>query len=503
MQGSSLTLPGTEPHRLEARGVGLIYSPALDHFLERRPEAVDVIEVEPQTYWIADHPVDGPFRPMEQIEALIERHPHRRLIHSVGCPLGGLRTPSEAQGRLLRDLAARWHAPWVSEHLSVAGTHHEQAGFLLPPRQTSAGVEVAARNTALFSCMVARPVLVEVGVNYLRPTPDELNDAEFIGAVSSEAECGILLDLHNAYCNERNGRGSLENFVSCLPVERIFEIHLAGGIEHGGYWLDAHSGAMPLDLIARARDLVRGLPNVAAIIFEIYPSYLNGVGEDQLLRILDDVRSVWVNIGRASSGDGDLRQLARHERISPAFTVGSADASADDLDMLSWETNLTLGASGRDAEHRAERMLADDPALALYRTLVASFRGSMLVRTLPLTIRYLFDTLRSAAFFDDFYVDVPPQLYAILEARAFVSHLATKQAGDAILTALSKYELAIAETQLDGQSRIVAFPGNPTELFAALRERRERPGQLPPPEWEIEIVPDEAVPPVPARIGPS
>lgn len=497
-----MTLPGTESHHPEARGVGLIYSPALDRFLERRPEAVDVIEVEPQTYWIADHPVDGPFRPMEPIEELIERHPHSRLIHSVGCPLGGLRVPSEAQGRLLRDLAARWRAPWVSEHLSVAGTHHEQAGFLLPPRQTPAGVEVAARNAALFSQMVARPVLVEVGVNYLRPTPDELSDAEFVGAVSGEADCGILLDLHNAYCNERNGRGLLESFVSCLPVERIFEIHLAGGVEHDGYWLDAHSGAMPADLIARARDLVSGLPNVAAIIFEIYPSYLNSVGEDQLLRILADVRSVWANVG-CTPGDGDPRQLARHERISCSLSARWADPRVGEADMLSWETNLTLGVSGRDAECRAERMLGDDPALALYKTLVASFRGSMLVRTLPLTIRYLFDAVRSTAFFDAFYSAVPPQLYAILEARAFVGQLETKHAGDAILTALSKYELAVAETQLDGQSRVVTFPGNPTELLAALRERRERPDRLPPPIWEIEIVPDEEALPLPARIGPS
>ena len=492
---------GSERGPSEKLGIGLIYSPALDGFLERRPDAVDVIEVEPQTYWLADHPVYGPFHPMEPVERLIERHSHRRLIHSVGCPLGGLRKPSEEQGKLLRDLAERWHAPWVSEHLSIAGTHHEQAGFLLPPRQTPAGVAVAARNAALFRQMVARPVLVEVGVNYLRATAEELADAEFIAAVSVAADCGILLDLHNAYCNERNGRGSLEAFVSRLPAERILEIHLAGGLEHEGYWLDAHSGSMPADLVLRARDLVQGLPNVAAIIFEIYPSYLDKIGEDQLLRILDEVRSVWANVG-CVRGDGDPRWLEGADPIASNGHTLPVEEIADDDDVLAWETRLTLNVSGRDSEHSAERMLSNDPALPLYRTLVASFRGSMLLRTLPLTVRYLFDVYRNTVFLEGFYADVAPQLYSILEAREFVAHIASNS-NDPILTALSSYELAIAETQIDGRSRVVAFPGDPSELFSALKERRTRPDQLPPPRWEIEIVADETVLPTAGRVGLS
>ncbi len=493
--------PGNDGERAARLGIGIIYSPALDDFLERRPEAVDVIEVEPQTYWLADHPIDGPFRPIVEVERLIERHPHRRLIHSVGCPLGGTRKPSEAQGGLLRDLAERWHAPWVSEHLSIAGTEHEQAGFLLPPRQTPAGVAVAARNAVLFTELVGRPVLLEVGVNYLRPTPAELDDAAFMADVSRTADCGILLDLHNAYCNERNGRGSLEAFVSHLPADRVREIHLAGGMEHDGYWLDAHSGAMPMDLLRSARSLVTGLPNVEAIIFEIYPTYLDSLGETQLLRMLDDVRSVWHNIGHAR-GDGVPGRTPEPEHVGLAtgMTVGgSCDAESD---LLAWERNLTLNVSGRDSGHEAERMLFDDPALALYQTLVASFRGSMLARSLPLTVRYLFHVEQNASFLDDFYATSTPQLYAILEARAFVEHLILRRR-DPLLSALGMYELGVAETQIDGKSRLVTFPGNPTELFSALKERRIPPSRLQPPAWEIELVPDEQESLTLGQNGPS
>jgi uncharacterized protein len=50
------------------------------------------------------------------------------------------------------------------------------------------------------------PLAVETGVNYLRPRRDELPDGEFMAALAEDADCGILLDLHNVYCNERNGR---------------------------------------------------------------------------------------------------------------------------------------------------------------------------------------------------------------------------------------------------------------------------------------------------------
>ena len=56
---------------------------------------------------------------------------------------------------LIRDTARRLDSPWVSEHLSVAGTPHRQAGFLLPPLQTEAGVETAAANIAAFKAGIA------------------------------------------------------------------------------------------------------------------------------------------------------------------------------------------------------------------------------------------------------------------------------------------------------------------------------------------------------------
>ena len=192
----------------------MIFSAALREFLQRRPNALDLLAIEPQTLWLADHAFAGPFFEFTPgIEAFASLRGHK-LVHSVGMPLGGTRTPDPAQMALLAKTAARLDSPWVSEHLSVAGTPHRAAGFLLPPLQTDKGVETAVRNIRAFARGVGRPVAVETAVAYFRRKPFEMSDGAFLARVVEEADCGILLDLHNIYCKESNGRSTMDAFVA-------------------------------------------------------------------------------------------------------------------------------------------------------------------------------------------------------------------------------------------------------------------------------------------------
>ena len=75
-------------------------------------------------------------------------------------------------------------------------------------------------------------------------------DGAFAAQVAEAADCGIVLDLHNLLCNERNGRQWVEGFLAAIPPHRVWEIHVAGGKSQRGFWLDAHSGLVEPDLIA-------------------------------------------------------------------------------------------------------------------------------------------------------------------------------------------------------------------------------------------------------------
>ena len=100
----------------------MIFATALRGFLQRRPDALDLLEIEPQTLWLADDAYQGPFFEFTSGIELFASLPGHKLVHSVGVPLGGTKPPDPAQCALIRKTADRLDSPWVSEHLSVGGT---------------------------------------------------------------------------------------------------------------------------------------------------------------------------------------------------------------------------------------------------------------------------------------------------------------------------------------------------------------------------------------------
>jgi uncharacterized protein (UPF0276 family) len=468
-------------------GAGMIYTPAIRTFLERRIEKFGVLEIEPQTMWLADNAIDGPFREYRAFIEAISALPVPKLVHSVGMPLGGTRRVNPDQLALIRATADRLDSPWVSEHLSVAGTPHRSAGFLLPPLQTPEGVETAAKNIRAFAQGVGRPVAIETGVSYIRRKPFEMADGAFVAAVAEAADCGILLDLHNVYCNERNGRTTLDAFVDALPLDRVWEVHLAGGNEAEGFWLDAHCGPMPPDLAARAREIIRTLPNLGAINFEIYETFLEGMAESTLDAILDELQDIWGEAGHAS-GDANPGRDAEHN--SPIQSEGLPVQIEARPNPGGWETAMTRAVWQAKPEHHP--FPEDAAAIRLYARLARSFRGSMILRVLGRALRYLI--LREADRGDDvltrYFDDVPPQLYAHLEAKAFRDWVVRAGISDPLLDALMDYDIVMVDMPADPRPREVTFPGDPRPVFEALAESR-LPEIPEPPVWEIEILPDQ------------
>jgi uncharacterized protein (UPF0276 family) len=466
-------MPPFQPPKL---GVGMIFSPALRPWLERRFEEatpfLDVLEIEPQTLWFADDAFTGPFHEFRAGIELFRALPGAKLVHSVSLPLGGTRAPDPAQCALIQETAARLNSPWVSEHLSVGGTPHQASGFFLPPLQTEEGVMIAAHNIRAFAAAVGRPVAVETGVAYLARKAFEMPDGDYVAEVVRAADCGILLDLHNVYCNARNGRLDFDDFLSRLPKDRVWEMHLAGGMEQEGFWLDAHSGPIPPDLKAMAREVLAELPNLGALNFEIYDSFVEQAVEGMLDRTVDDLRALWEGAGRSVS---DARPAALSKPAGPA--------PAADL----WEKALTVAVWKDDPAAQPHRQ--DDPAVALYARLARSFRGSMLVRAMPRALRYLILREQRAveALLDRYFNDVSPRLYAPLEAAAFSDWI--RDDPDRLLRGLLDYDLGLLATLRDGKAQLVRFPGDPAPVFEALADRR-LPTCPDGPHWELELLPD-------------
>jgi uncharacterized protein (UPF0276 family) len=462
-------------------GIGATYSGAIEPLIECHPELFDVLEIEPQTTWIKTADRERPFRVEDQVRAHLARLPGRKIIHNVGLPVGGTIAPEAAELDLLKDTIRYFGSPWVSDHLSFNHTSEFATGFFLPPRQTLASVQTASASIRRLQDALLVPVAVETGVNYLRPRDDELPDGEFVARVVEMASCGLLLDLHNVYCNSVNGRQPLKEFLDQLPLERVWEVHLAGGLEFDGFYLDAHSGAIPEPLHMVVEEIIPRLPNLKTIVFEIFPSFVPVVGLDLVQDQLEWLHAVWA-------------RRKRVESVHPAPVQSRpAVASSDLVPPAMWEQALGRLVVGRGANDEIGLELACDPGVRVVERLIHEFRASMIVRVLPLTSRFLMLALGPDVFraiLADYWSKVTPQMYASLEADSFARYLETLNLQVPHLAKILEFEQAVTATNIDGSARVVHFDFEPLPLLRAIAEGRLPEGAPQQGDFEIELTPD-------------
>jgi len=463
-------------------GVGITYSSAIEPVLEQYPELFDVVEFEPQTTWIKTRRSSRPYRVSDSVLEHIAQLPGRKLVHSIGVPVGGTIRPAPDQLALLRRTIVILKPPWASEHLSFNATDQFSTGFFLPPRQTSQGVETVGTCILDLKEALPVPIAVETGVNYLRQRPDEMPDGAFVAAVVESADCGILLDLHNVFANAVNGRQSVEDFLAQLPIERVWEIHLAGGFEMEGFWLDAHSGVIPDPLLKIAKRVIPALPNLKAIVFEIFPSFVPGVGFDAIRAQIEKLHALW-----------ELRGRAREIRL-PMKPRESVDSTAGyRISPSAWERTLGALVIGRLPDNDQARELAADPGVPVVNRLICEFRASMIVSVLRLTSRLMMLALGTETFraiLEDFWSKTPPQQFASSEAEAFAMYLASIDLKLPQLAKILEFERAVLATLTDDEPRVTTFEFDPLPLLRALAEGRlpDIPGR--PGQFEIEVTAD-------------
>ena len=447
-------------------GPGVVYCEPLHPLFEQHADLIAVAEVEPSSFWIKAPGPAGAIRSnlatLDRIAAL----PQAKLVHGVGFPIGGTLCDSSAHIAEQRRWAERLDAPWTSEHLSFNETGAGAAGFLLPPAQTEAGVALAARNIrARAAALGDRPFAFETGVNYLAPRAGELPDGEYFAAVAEAADCRILLDLHNLWANERNGRAGVEEVFRALPLERVVEVHLAGGMEKDGYWLDAHCGPVPAALLDLAADLVAELPNLGAILFELSPQFAPTVPPAVVVAQIEALHRLWERAGSRGSRSA--------QRRSPR----SADQAPE-----AHESALVMALAGPVEA-------GEEPALALYRTLVASFRNGTLADLLPQTLRLLSAHVGEAGLEDllaAYRRSTPPPLFPADEALGFAAWLSANGSADPYVADLLALETGIVRLVSEGRGGELVFRHDPSAIVAAL-ETGVLPSNLPEGEHRLWI----------------
>ncbi len=97
---------------------------------------------------------------------------------------------------------------------------------------------------------------------------------------------------HNLHTNARNHGFSPLDFLEALDLSQVVELHLAGGYEWEGFYLDAHSGACPEPVWELLEQVLPCLPNLGGVVFEMFGNYVPLLGTGVLLGELARLRGV-------------------------------------------------------------------------------------------------------------------------------------------------------------------------------------------------------------------
>jgi uncharacterized protein len=468
-------------------GVGIVYSPGLEPLIEAGHNLIDLIEIEPQSYWFRSRSGISPLYRVNDIAmnrfACLN---YRKIIHGVGFPIGGTASPNTDHLAPFIACVQAMKSPWVSEHLNfnrVRGTLGEfNTGFLLPPIQTSESVVKAVANIRALKSHLPVPFAFETGANYLKPMRGEMSDGAFFRSVAEGADCGILLDLHNLWANQRNGRQSVLDAIAELPLDRIWEVHLAGGHEFRGRWLDAHSDLVSPELMQLAEYIVPCLPNIKALVFEIMADYLSAkdICTSDLLEQVQQLRRLW---------DRRLSTCRRRRTKYRNKTVDSTDSKLPS--PSSWEEDLGSKVIDRTSGQLSSSHMDGDSGVEIYRHLVQSVRGGMVVATLTLTSRFITLCLGETQFsklLELFWKNVPPQMFASDVASGFAAFIKNLALDIQHLDEVLSFELSCQQVLIEGSPQEVRFTCDPMQLLNALGEGR-LPQAMTPGEYSLVIDP--------------
>ncbi len=476
-------------------GPGAIYLRALDGFFRSNGDLIRVAEIEPQILW-----TKGTGKSSQPGGSPAERRslatlPQRVLTHGVGYPVGGTICDQTEHVAEFQRWNCELGVAWTSEHLSVMhvqgkkGAARQSCGFLMPPIQTEAGVRLAARNIMERRAALGLPFAFETGVNYFARREGEIPDGEFFAAVAGEADCGILLDLTNLWINQKNGRATIREILTQLPLARVWEVHLSGSEMERGYWVDAHSREIDPELIALTAEIVPSFPNLGAIIFELAPDRVASFGECAYLKEMETLNRLWSRVSSGSAEALIVRSRARcvAKEANPGLTPER------------WERAIAERMLPRPIRFASDALAAplnllDEERFLLYGHLAGSFRSGALAELLGNTIRLLLLALGKQgleALIARYMAATPPAAFPTDEAVEFRRYMDAHPLAVDGLDDVLRFEAALIEAAANNAVVHVELSRGIDELLTGLAEGR-LPGKGLQPATVLEIGVDPA-----------
>jgi uncharacterized protein (UPF0276 family) len=181
---------------------------------------IDFLEVSPENY------MKRGGMQSTRLGWLADRYPV--VTHGLTMSLGGTDPLDEGYLRDLSAILASLRTPWHSDHMCFGAVDGTVLHELLPVPFKDASVAPIAERIRQARDAIGLPLAVENVSYYWHPGRAEMGEAEFLARVCDAADCGLVLDVNNAYVNSVNFGFDVDEWMRTAPLDRVVQVHIAG-----------------------------------------------------------------------------------------------------------------------------------------------------------------------------------------------------------------------------------------------------------------------------------
>lgn len=282
-------------------GVGMTYLGNATAALRVAQDRVDFFELSPDL--LAREVGHGLSRRLVPQVDLVERALRDTdgrpvVVHGLGLSIGSAHGWDTGYLALLDTVRERWPFVWHSEHLGflvVRGADGDElhTGVPLPLPFTEESLALLVPRGAALAERYGVPFLLENLTYYLPDLPADggRDEIAFLNDFAERSGCGLLFDLYNFHCNAVNLGFDAREALARLRLDRVVQVHVAGGGTHDGFLMDVHSTVVPEPVWDLLDWLVPRAPHLAGVSFEMLEEAAlpPEVVRDQL----DRLRAIW------------------------------------------------------------------------------------------------------------------------------------------------------------------------------------------------------------------
>ena len=219
-----------KPRKTLGHGVGLRAA----HYdaWQRAVPGIDWVEV------ITENVLDVGGRPRRMLERVRSEVPV--VLHGVSLSIGSTDPLSLTYLRSVRELAREIDAAWVSDHLCWSSVDDHYLHDLLPMPYTEESLAHVVARVHRAQDVLGRPLVLENPSTYLGFAESTLTEWDFLAELARQTGCGLLLDVNNVYVSATNHGWSAEAYLEGIPVDAVWQFHLAGHSDLGTHLVDTH-----------------------------------------------------------------------------------------------------------------------------------------------------------------------------------------------------------------------------------------------------------------------